>query len=94
MFVLYVTLRRYVDIATISAQTLSITFNHITMKRFLPLLAVLAFLSLNLGCSKKCYECTLFGITNELCEEDGVSASQLEDDVEALEFLGYTCTEK
>jgi len=59
---------------------------------FFVLFIILGFAA---GCSNTCYECVLAGANSELCEGDnGMSASDLEEAVDALEILGYTCTQK
>jgi hypothetical protein len=64
------------------------------MKRVFTILSVAASLMFAAGCSKTCYECTLASTTQELCEDDFDSSADLETAVDALDLLGYTCTQK
>lgn len=67
------------------------------MKKFLSFAAIGLFVASMSSCST-CYDCTweFLGATTtqELCSGDGVSKSELDDAVSALEAIGYTCTKQ
>ena len=66
-----------------------------TIKSFM-LFGVLCAFGFGLSsCSSDCYECTLAGVTSELCEDDPGSSSEAVDlFVETQEALGATCSKK
>jgi hypothetical protein len=67
------------------------------MKKLMSFGAIALF-ALSIASCKTCYDCTsdLAG-NQELCSGDGVSKSELEDAVAALEatpFVGFECTKQ
>ncbi len=67
------------------------------MKKLMSLGAVALF-ALSLASCQTCYDCNweFLGVnqTQELCSGDGVSKSELEESVDALEALGWDCVKR
>lgn len=67
------------------------------MKKLLSFGAIALF-ALSISSCQTCYDCewTILGVSQsqELCSGNGVSTSELEDTVDSLEALGWTCTKQ
>ena len=61
-------------------------------------LGAVALFALSLASCQTCYDCNweFLGVnqTQELCSGDGVSKSELEESVDALEALGWDCVKQ
>lgn len=60
------------------------------MKKLLLLLAVVSVLGFS-SCTKKCYECTIWGFSEEVCQDDFDSKEEFKDAIDEVEAWGGEC---